>query len=259
MPMTEEEKREFEELKKMREEKNKEKLNQQNQDLDDNEDADENEEDFDALSKEELISKLKNTGKTIKELRKENAKRRVENKEFKSGLEAMSNELSGFKGGIAKALGLSREDDLKPEEQIGVLQEQNLNLESRLAFLEICNEHGIVGEKNQKYFNYLLNEKMSHLDEDEELPEEVFNEILEEVNARGFNNSKRSKTSVDGSGKGDSGNPPINNENQDLFKGDMTVEKFVKLSITEQGYYYGKNPVHAQKLLDEAAKRGLLG
>lgn len=223
---------------------------------------DDQEIDFSELSKEELISKLKGQGKTVKELRKENAKRRVENKEIRQGLDSMSQELGGFKTGIAKALGLNGNEDLKPEEKIEVLAQENESMSGQLYFYELCLENKITDPKDRSYFKYLVNEKMQNLPDNEEtLPEEVFSQILDEVKARSLSSSTRTSTTVSGNagnGKG-SGYPPADQVNQNVQNGEMTVEKFVQLPIAEQGVYYQKNPEHAGLLYKEASRKGLLG
>lgn len=219
-------------------------------------DNDDNDDDLSSMSQEELISRIKGTRKTIKDLRNENAKRRVENKGIKESLDKVNNEFSGIKSGFAKALGLETEDQVKPEEAIGVLTQENEALRNELAFNDFAAEYGIADSKQKKYFRYLLSEASEHLEDDEELPEEKLNEILEQVQATGGQTKKSNSTTVSGSGNG--GTSPTNT-NEAIMKGEMTVERFAKLTTAEQGYYYQKNPQHGAKLMNEAAAKGLLG
>ena len=57
----------------------------------------------------------------VKDLRKENAKYRTENKELKTNFSSLNDRFSHLEGGLKKALGL--EENVSPEDQIGSLND----------------------------------------------------------------------------------------------------------------------------------------
>ena len=113
----------------------------------------------------------------IKRLRKENAERRTKGKALEERLNAME----GTFGKMKEAMGIS-DGELSPEEIVSQLQDQNAALTLKLGIQQAAIDYGIPSEM-QKYFQFLLAEKLEQLGEGEELSQEAFDEVLMGVRA----------------------------------------------------------------------------
>lgn len=190
-----------------------------------------------------IFSDPKKAAELVKSLRTENAKHRTKNKELGSKLAAME----GTLGKLKKAFGGEEDDESDPAEKVAELSSANERLTMELHLRDIARESGVPAER-EKYFRFLLAEKLEALEEGEELGEE---DIAEAVKAAtdGFA-PKKSSTGVK-PGTGDAPNP-------DSKPGDVTVEQFVKMNSGEKSQLYTKNPDLYQKLFAEAVAKKIL-
>lgn len=188
----------------------------------------------DSLDDDSLDEKTK---KHIAKLRKENAKYRTKAKTADERALKLEQGLKGLVGG---------EDDVSPEEKLKNLQSQQEQVSFRAVVLEAALEHGVPKDK-LKYFSFLIQEKLSELAEGEELTEENLIEIAKDVKSSGGSGKPPGRTSLDG-------NPP----NPNGKKGDVTLDDFVKMGITERSKLYSTNKgLYDQLFQDAKSKRRL--
>ena len=180
----------------------------------------------------------------IKELREENKSHRLENKK-------LSEDFNSFREKLTGALGNKEEE--KPEETIQALMQRNKELEmqqealrEQQALQSFAAEHGIPADKF-KYFNYLLNEASSHIGEEEELPEEKIEEIINEV--KKVSGSKKAKTTP-GEGTTSHGGDATGGFD------DLTYEKFVEMDINDKVKVYRQQPELYNQYMVKARKEG---
>lgn len=213
---------------------------------DDDEDEEEDEEqdpEFDESSADEK------TKKYIAKLRKEAGSHRLKGKDLASKLQA---EKARSKA-ILKAAGIE-DDSEKPEEKIKNLTSNNESLAFRQAVLEQALEHGVPKEA-VKYFQFLISEAASELEEGEELEEEKIAELALEAKASKQKKPANSTTRTD-DGKGGGKSAPAPSDGKSAA---ATISKFVRMSISEKSELYQKNPGLYQELMSEArAKKTLV-
>jgi len=144
------------------------------------------------------------------------------------------------------------EDDEKPEEKLKTATEQNNSLAFRNAVLETAVAHGIPNEK-LKYFQYLMSEAVSELEDGDELSDEKLEEIVKECKIGG---GKQDKANSTVKRKDKDGNPiedPPPGE-----KGDMTLEKFLRMGVVERSALYLKSPGVYEEFKKQAKAKGKL-
>lgn len=182
----------------------------------------------------------------IKRLRDENAKARIKNKETSQRLTTLEQTF----GGLKKALGVSDDKELTPEE---LKAERERLMAERDALLvdqqlrEMESEHSIPKE-HSKYFRFLLNEKLESLEEGEELPQEDLEDIVKQVKSLGGTKKSGNSTGLN------SGGAPSPKEGT----GDLTVEDFAEMTLGERTALYTKNPQEYNRLFAAANAKGLL-
>jgi hypothetical protein len=183
--------------------------------------------------------------KLIKDLRTESASHRTKNKNLDS-------QLSKLKKGLVEA-GVIEDDSEEPEEKIKSLSSKTAALEVNIAILSAAVEYGIQKDALE-YFEFLVNKKLESLGEGEELTDELLDEIAQSAKKTVKGNAK--STSV-GDGKGADGeekDPP----EPGAKDGEVTLEKFVRMNITEKSQLYVKNPELYNRLFSEAKQKKLL-
>lgn len=186
---------------------------------------------------------LEEANSYIKNLRTENANHRTKNKELTSKFSAMEGTLSKLK----QALGGEDGEEIDPAEALGAYQAENEALKTDKALTDLALENDIP-PKQTKYFKYLVAERLSELEEGEELDEEALAEIMQEV--RGLDAKKKGKT---GTGLNDDHRP-----SDDGNGGDPTAEDFGNMDMNARNSLYVKNPPLYTKLFNEAKAKGLL-
>lgn len=187
---------------------------------------------------------LEEANSEIKKLRAENAKNRTKNK----GLEDQMKSLNGKFDALKKAFG-GEEDDVDPETKVKDLAGKNEALSLEVSIMSLVNEHEIP-KAQQKYFRFLLAEKLESLKDDEEISDDDVAVIAAEVKKHGAAGGGSKSTSV-GDGKG-------GGKDADAGDGKMTVEQFAKLSTVEKSIIYQKNPTEYNRLFSLAVEKRLL-
>lgn len=166
----------------------------------------------------------------LAKLRKENAGHRTKNKELISKLSMSETQ----KKKILEAAGIEVDTET-PEEKLKALSGETQQLAFRSAILESAVEHGI-GKDSLKFFEFLIADAVEALEEGEELSDEAMAAIITQVKKAG--GGKTANTSVgNGDGKGGK-NPPNPNPGAD---DKVTLEKFIRMSITEKSKLYETN------------------
>lgn len=181
------------------------------------------------------------TKKYIEKLRGEAAKNRTDKKQ-------LNDRLTKLEGGLKSALGI--ESNEPPEKQIENLKAQTEAQQFRSAILEAALENGIA-QNQVKYFQFLVSEAASALEEGEELSDDKMAEIVKEV-------KKASGSPANGGG-----NTSVNDKNKpdpdgDANYKDTTLEQFARLSITEKSVMYQKNPDKYGSLMKQAKEKRLI-
>lgn len=182
----------------------------------------------------------------IAKLRKENAKHRTSKKDLKSKL----TEAEEKKRAILKAAGIELDDEEDPAEKLKTVQAETQTLSFRNAILESAIQHGVPGDAVD-YFSYLVTESVGKLEDGEELSEEMLSEIVAKV--KKVSGGGKATTTVGKGGKS-SGNAPA----PEGKTGDVTLPKFVKMTISEKSDLYTKNRELYESLVKEAKEKKLL-
>ena len=109
------------------------------------------------------------------------------------------------------------------------------------AFVKECG----IEENEKEYFSFLLEKELSSLNEDEELSEESVDAIIKKTKAI---NSPASTTITEGEAE----KTPTS-----VIDRDMTLEKFMTLSMMERSQLYGEEPkIYEKFLAAEKLKKG---
>jgi hypothetical protein len=174
----------------------------------------------------------------IESLRKENAKYRTKAKELETQYTGLNERFSKVEKGLKGLFGES-EEEASPEEQLSALQAHNENLVLNSALTEAAMEYGI-GKEDFIYFKFLVQERLSALEDGEELTEEDLDVLAKEAR-RG---KAASATSVEGGGPA----PEV--------EGGITLAEFQAMGINERSALFGKNEALYKQLIaqERAAK-----
>lgn len=190
-------------------------------------------------NQEDDVSDLSNldekTKKYIDKLRKENAKYRTDAKGLKD-------KVTKIESGLKQSLGLTDEEEVAPEEQIGHLQAQSEALAFKNAVLETAMEFGLSGQQ-VGYFEYLLANQAQHLEEGEELSDEVLESLIQQSRSVGGGGNQNSSTSVSSA---------LGGQKKPDASGKVSLDAFLKMSITEKSQLYTKDQATYNALMAEA-------
>ena len=179
----------------------------------------------------------------IEKLRKENAKWRTKSKQVSAEMKTLQDRLAKLEGGLKKVVGVE-DEEIDPETQLQAMTQQAQKIELDKTLSELAIEHG-VGKEGYRFFKFLVNEALESLDEGEELDEDAIAEIALQAKRQG--GGVKAGSSVSGK------TPGATTDNG------VTLEKFVKMSITEKSQLYGKSPDLYNRLMAEAKdKRALI-
>lgn len=171
----------------------------------------------------------------IEKLRKESATHRTKNKELVSAKKAADERVKA----VLKAAGIEEESE-KPEEQVKALTSENQTLAFRSAVLETAVQHGIPAAQ-LKYFQFLISEATSALQEDEELTEEALLSIVQECKKLV---GKKANTSV---GAGKEKETPTPGET-----GEISLAAFLRMGMTAKSKLFLEHPDVYKALVAEA-------
>lgn len=177
----------------------------------------------------------------IAKLRKEAAGARTKNKDLASKLKDSETK----KKAILAAAGISEESET-PEEKIKVLSAESQQLAFRTAILESAVQNGI-GKDDLEFYEYLVTKAVSELKaEDDEVSDEAMAAIVAKVKKAG---ASAANTSV-GGGAGGRGAP-----NPSTKPGEITLEKFITMNMSEKSKLYQDNPDLYTALVTQAKKQ----
>lgn len=189
----------------------------------------------------------------VQDLRKENAKHRTEKKALKTQLNNLQTQFQDFQGKLKTALGGEADDETSPEEKVGALTQTVGVLQWENAVKDIAIENGIAGKKQLSYFKHLLSERMTELEEGEELEDGDYEAVVKEV--KSVFGGKGGSSSVPG-GQGGGGNPPPPKEGEG--GGKVTMADFVKMTTSQKIELHQKNPTLYTQLFTEAVQKNAL-
>lgn len=175
----------------------------------------------------------------IAKLRKEAAGHRTKAKDLASQLGKSEEKTKA----ILKAAGIELEAE-NPTEQLKIAQAESQQLAFRTAILESAVENDIAKDQVE-FFEFLVSKEAAALKDGEELSEEKMAEIVKKVKAGG--GGKGSANSSVGAGGGKKP-PPKENE------GEITLEKFTRMTMTEKSKLYETN-VDLYTTLSNEARR----
>lgn len=184
--------------------------------------------------------------KMIKDLRSESAASRTKNK-------TLEERFGKMEAGMKSALGLDDDDQESPEERVQTLTQQSESLAIRNAILEVAIENGLNKDQSD-YFGYLLQKEGESLEDDQEISEERYQELVNSSKALGAQGSGTADTDVEGdagAGKGNGGDGQGTGS-------EMTAEQFSKLGYGEKVSLRQENSALYDKLFQEARKLRLL-
>lgn len=211
------------------------------------------EEDFGNPSDEELAKWAPEKVKGyVQKLRKENAKARAEKKALKQDLTKTALELDGFKKKVKSVAG--DDDGGEGEGDDSTPDTSGANyFEWRSQVQELAIEHGI-GKESYEYFEHLMEKKA--LEQGAALDDDDVVEVVEKVRSV-FGQKKGGSTSV-GSGGKSKGGAGDGGGNSGADGGDITPEKFSKLSMNDRIALRARNPELYKRVFNEAAAKKLL-
>ena len=176
----------------------------------------------------------------IKKLRAENAKHRTKNK----ALDEQMSSLNGKFTALKKALGVE-DDEEDPEVKIGRLHAENQALALEVSISRISREHEIPAGQ-EKYFRFLLAEKMEALEDGQEIGDDDVAEIAAEV--------KKISGKAAGNSTGVSAGKKPNADGGTT----LTVQAFAKMNTGEKSELYAKNPSEYTRLFNEAKSQRMI-
>lgn len=193
------------------------------------------------------FTSLEEANKAIKALRKENATRRTANKSLEDSVSALTEKL----GKVSKHLGLE-DEAADPEEVIRGLQDTSAKLEMELAITQMARANNISVEHDD-YFKFLVQKRIAEFEESaqegDELPEDFFQKVAEEVSQYGGNGTRRGSLGANGGNK-----PPVKPNNNS----DVTAEKLAQMSMSEKVAFRQKDPETYKRLWNEAVSKRLI-
>jgi len=174
----------------------------------------------------------------IKKLRNENASRRKSNSE-------LSDRLGKLEKGLKSAFGVDGDEEVDLSEQVSALSNELTATQFNSAVVEMAYENEIPKDKIG-FFKYRLNEALGLLGDDEELPKEILDSIVQEVKGVG---KGAAQTSVNGDKK-------PNEDGKKSFE-KLTAEEFVKMSEGDKNIMFTTDRARYDALHLEAKQKRL--
>lgn len=196
------------------------------------------------------------TRKYIEGLRSESARYRTSAKTSKDRISNIENDLGNFKKKIGQALGFETDED--PEEKAAQLADHNQQLQFESACKDLAIDNGISGRDQSDYFQFLMAKAAEDLGENEEIDEETIDELVTKTK-QAFGNKSQSTTVGNKATDGKNGKPAGNGEPPPAKgNGDVSVQEFARMTITEKSKLYGDTPDVYKKLFADAKQQHLL-
>lgn len=186
----------------------------------------------DDVDLEKLDEKTRNY---IKKLRQESGGYRTKLKTSESNLSQ-----------VKRLLGLEAEDQTSPEQRIEALQQQTEAQQFQSAVLQNALEHG-VGKDGLEYFTFLLAKARDGLNDGEEVTEEEIAAAALEAKAKSIKPKATSSVTP-----GNAGTPPP------TTGGEITVEAFAKMGVTEKSKIFTEQPELYERLWKQMKEKKLI-
>ncbi len=193
------------------------------------------------LSDDDLSGLDEKTKKYILKLRKENAKHRTSSK-------STEEKLGKLEKSLKSAFGLDDQESVDPEQQISSLQSEREVLAFKAAVMETAIENGLNMEQ-ANYFQFLLAQKSNELEEGEELSDEDLAALVTKSKAIGGKGGIGGSTSVNGGGTA---------PRKPGASGEITLEQFTKMSMTEKSKLYQNDANTYNSLMAEARSKKMV-
>ena len=176
----------------------------------------------------------------IEELRTENKNRRDEFSQLKESFGQQQQ-------GLRQALGLEDQEQHTPEEVIDSLLERNEQLEAQNAYLGLAQQFDIPLDKLD-YFTFLMNKAGQYVEEDQEIPEEEVERIINEVKSVAGQTTGSSSV-----GKGQiPPTAPVGSQDG------VTYESFKSMNMIERSKLYHQNKELYNQFMLMARQKGEL-
>ena len=167
----------------------------------------------------------------------------AENEELKKQQKENSEKFEKFQKGL-KILSGDEDDKLTDEEKIEALALNNEQAQWKNMILETCVDKGITTKEHRDYFEYLLRKEAGHLDEGQDMPEKVLDDIVNKVKSLKTDNDPPKEGANSSTNKN---NPP---PQPDKHK-DVTLEQFRKMNLIERSELYRKDKPAYEKLYQQ--------
>lgn len=193
------------------------------------------------LNDDDLSGLDEKTKKYILKLRKENAKHRT-------AVKTTEDRLGKLEKGLKSAFGLEDQESVDPEKQISSLQSEREALAFKAAVMETAIENGLNMDQ-ANYFQFLLAQKSNELEEGEELSDEALTDLVTKSKAIGGKGGVGGSTSVTGGGT---------TPRKPGASGDITLEQFTKMSMTEKSKLYQNDANTYNALMAEARSKKMV-
>jgi hypothetical protein len=187
------------------------------------------------------------TRKYIASLRDESAKYRKGKKDLEGQFTSLKSQFDTLQGGIKKAIGLEEDNELTPEERVQHLSQAVEGSNLRMAVLENALAHGLNIQQTE-YFEFLMGKELAGLEEGQELDDEAMEAIIAKAKGTVGGQPPPTSTSV-----GSKGGAPDPNKS-----GEISVEQFGKMTLSERSRLHQKNPELYTKLFQEAKAKKLI-
>lgn len=185
----------------------------------------------------------------IAKLRKENKERRQESQTQRQQLQQLTSQFEAVKGKLKGVFGEGEEgeEEWTPEQKIEMLSYAVEEREAELEFMRGALSLGIYDPADQKYLSFLLNQHMEDKEDGYEIDEDTLREIVADVQSR-------SKSARAGSGNSSFNSTKPGNSRKE-GSGEITLEAFKKMGMTEKSDLYVKNqPLYLSLMAQLKAK-----
>lgn len=191
----------------------------------------------------------------IQKLRGESAKNRTKAANLETSLSDLNTRFGTLESGMKKALGLESEELTQDNFDQAAAQSEQLEFEN--ALLQSAIENKIPSDKID-FFKFKITSAVANLKESEELSDEAYTAIVSEVMSLGGEQAPVVKD--------EDGNVIEVNENSSVKTpktpapntDGLTVEQFVKMTLSEKSALYGKNQSQYDALVKEAKEKDIL-
>lgn len=198
----------------------------------------------------------------VKNLRSENKQRRLNEQTLTQQFNQLQNQHQGLTQRLKATFGSTGEEGndiskLPPEQQVEILhsaiqerEEMLMEREAEIEFLRVSSSLGIHDSKEQRYFQFLINEHMADKEDGYELAEEDLQEIVNQVAG-----TRQQKPGTGAPSSSSFSRSTVAPPDSDTHSGQVTVEAFKKMGTMAKSQLYAQNP----DLYNQLAKQARAG